>query len=291
MLRVYIALFLFLGLAIAAFHDDMKALEKELESLHLKRASKKSINDMTTEELINELKREVNKIGTSHHAAFRSKFDDILTKKSDEEVLWENTLSSMQAEENYKREDDVCLDLRNDCNELKPYCESHRAKLADSCKRTCGWCPKTCKDKYESCQAFASSGECHKQSERMSEVCPKACGFCKVPAPSKCSQSQYGCCWNKETSKQDKEGSNCPACKDQYKYVCDTFDVDCGSYRSAGDFMRRYCPNTCNICSNTACTDAPTKAFYCPLWKKQLDWCTTKKDVMTQYCPKTCGYC
>lgn len=40
------------------------------------------------------------------------------------------------------------------------------------------------------------------------------------------------------------------ACKDQYKYVCDTFDVDCGSYRSAGDFMRRYCPNTCNICSS-----------------------------------------
>merc|ERR1719318_2258360 len=86
------------------------------------------------------------------------------------------------------------------------------------------------------------------------------------------------------TIKTDKQGKNCPKCKDAYKYVCKTFKPDCDSFYKPGEFMRHYCPAQCDLCSGK-CKDDKGKEAVCPLWNKEFDWCVQKKSIMRLYCP------
>jgi len=200
-------------------------------------------------------------------------------------------------EENRASEDtsaDSCIDRRGDgtCQRFKKYCDTkYKDYLFDKCAKTCKYCV-SCDNSLPkaTCEKLQGSNACNNNRARMMKLCTKTCGFCKSPAPPKCSNSVFGCCWDKTTSKLNKDGSNCKACQDEYKYVCKTFNEDCEKVNVAGDFMRRFCPQQCKLCS-TECIDAPSKAFYCPFWKKDLKWCDNKKDMMTFFCPKTCNFC
>ena len=182
-----------------------------------------------------------------------------------------------------------CADKRNDCEALKKngYCVSHSENMRKVCPKTCDLCK--CVDKISHCKFLADRGRCG-SDKRMAGYCPKSCGFCKVPSPPKCSKTALGCCWDKVTPKLNKAGKNCPDCKDQYRYVCKTFQDDCGKFNVAGDFMLKHCVKTCGLCDK-GCKDDVKMSFYCGFWKKDLNWCTAKKDMMIHYCPVTCGFC
>jgi len=138
------------------------------------------------------------------------------------------------------------------------------------------------------CQIIKGAHRC--QEPDVDKYCAQTCGYCGVPAPPKCSQTTYGCCWDKETVKNDKAGSNCKRCKNEYKYVCKRFKMECPNLNTAGEFMRKNCPVTCKVCAG-GCRDDPGKAFYCPFWKKDLNWCRARPEVMRHFCPVTCGLC
>jgi len=216
--------------------------------------------------------------------------DDLMKKISDE--------ISQDQDKTVKREEAdgmVCQDTRRDCPDLKKYCKTHKAKLIISCPLTCKYClpPPPCADKWTGekahyCKVLKMADRCHEN--RVDKYCSKTCGYCMVPTSPKCSKTQYGCCWDKETVKMDKEGKNCKPCKNDYFYVCKRFKVECGEANRAGEFMRKHCPETCNMCSGK-CEDDPVKKFYCPFWKKDLNWCTERPEIMRQTCPVTCGLC
>lgn len=283
--------------AHAMLKDEMDALERELSNAHEKAdAKKKSLEDLSIEELVNELKKEVHSLNSNHRDDFRSKFDSIFNKKeADKDTPWsrkmDDTTDAILKLSDRVSNDPSCVDVRTDCAGLKEYCATHKEKLYDSCKKTCNYCDN-CYDQSKLCPQLEKLNQCERQRDKMAKLCPKSCGYCNAPAPPKCSKSKYGCCWDKETPQLNKAGSNCPSCKDQYKYVCKTFEVDCPHLGRAGEFMRFYCPKTCNLCT-TECKDSPDKAYNCGLWKTQLNWCKldNHKETMRHFCPKTCEFC
>lgn len=217
---------------------------------------------------------------------FKLMADDLVKKIADE--------VSRDAELNKRAKDtEQCDDTRSDCGELKKYCETHTKKLKVICAKTCGYCSRPCADVWvgknaHRCLVLKGANRC--QQKDVDKYCAKTCGYCGVPSPPICSKTQYGCCWDKHTMKLDKEGSNCKACENNYVYVCRRFKVECASKNIAGDFMRKNCPKTCKVCPD-GCRDDPGKAFYCPFWKKDLNWCRSRPEAMREFCPVTCGMC
>nr|AKU77029.1 TX-II propeptide [Carukia barnesi] len=166
----------------------------------------------------------------------------------------------------------------------------HRCHEKKNCEKTCGHC-NDCYDKYPSrCSYFKKLGLCDKMPTKMEKYCYKTCGHCRMPAPPPCANTALGCCWNRVTTKIDKAGSNCPVCKDSYKRLCKTFSDDCSHKRSAGKFMRHYCPETCGLCNGGGCADQPDQAKYCSFWKGQ-GLCENDKNTMKLFCKKTCNLC
>jgi len=276
MMKYLLVLFVAVSSAHALLKDDMDALEKELSNAHQQTDSKKkSSEDLTMKNLVNELKKEVDSLNTNTP----------WTHSLDE------TIEALLRLSNRVTNDPTCVDIRTDCKYLKAYCKTHKVKLYDSCKKTCNYCDN-CYDKSDTCPQLKKLKQCERQKDGMAELCPKSCGYCDAPAPPKCSKSKFGCCWDKETTQLNSAGSNCPSCKDEYRYVCKTFEVDCPRIGRAGDFMRFYCPKTCNLCT-TECKDSADKAYNCYLWKKSLGWCSldNHKETMRHYCPKTCNFC
>jgi len=318
--------------------EEMQALDKEIEKDHkksldlaskfnkvndnvipVKRESEDSqIENLSTAELIQELKKEINSVNDkgAYHDTHKQTFDEILKKadkenkrnsdnnaaaeeatlSSDEDEFWKKSVDAMfeDIESNEPVVPKACLDTRPDCLDMKEYCvhKFYKESMRKRCPKTCDFCP--CEDKFSKCEQFFKLNLCESPDanlrSRTIKYCPKTCGVCKQQAPPKCSTSEFGCCWDKETTKTDKDGKNCPGCKDAYKYVCKKFKDDCSAMNKAGEFMNRYCPEECNRCSGE-CNDSIEKAFYCPFWKKDLKWCELKKGIMRHYCPKTCEYC
>jgi len=317
---VFFALAVLLPFTFAAFKDEIEALEKDLQMEYEGTASlsKKSITDLTTEELIAELEGEfkdskAKKSTESIEMKFRKRFENILEKRDnikklanadiekllhkDEEDSTASLLKALDDSLTEKREadDGDCKDLRSDCLTLKPYCKSHEEKLRKACSATCGYCVK-CEQKMSVgvCLNLRNRGYCDSSNEvyrkRMVHLCPLTCGFCKQPTAPKCSATEFGCCWDKSTTKADKDGSNCPECGNVYQYACKTFKDDCDNFRSSGKFMRQNCPKQCGLCDGK-CVDVKERQFQCPFWKSDLQWCKLKPDVMKAYCPKTCNMC
>ena len=149
--------------------------------------------------------------------------------------------------------------------------------------------PEHCCDKSRHCKFLADRGHCSRD-DRMPLYCPDTCQYCRpFPAP-KCSQTMFGCCWDKRTVKVDKRGSNCPLCKDDYRYVCRSFLYACGKLSIAGKFMLMHCTKTCAFCSQ-GCKDDLRMSLHCEFWKRDLNWCNTKRNMMNHFCPATCGFC
>ncbi|XP_002167799.2 uncharacterized protein ZK643.6 isoform X1 [Hydra vulgaris] len=284
--------------------EDMEKLEQELKNVNLKEAAKKSLKDMTTDELVEELKKEIGFTKKSIEDNFKINVDDIDLKKSEslEDAMWANTLSLMDkelADSTLKRNVDgqKCEDLV-DCNPYKKFCDTAEYKpiLTKRCPKFCGYCHAgttiveevECKDN-PSAQCKALEKNCFKDP-RVPKFCPKTCGMCRAEAPPKCSQSEFGCCWDKETTKLDVEGKNCPECENVYNSACQMFKAECNSLLEPGVFMRKNCPKTCDLCSDE-CKDSAKQSFYCAFWKNELKWCESKKDIMKHYCPKTCNFC
>lgn len=288
-------------------YDDleMQRLERDLKEAHTQRkdeqddmATKKSYKDMSVDELVTVLKQELTyPLFKDEHDDFRKRFHEITNKrsswkKSAKRNLLEEPFDELLEDLKHDEDDTKCEDKRTDCEGLKPYCQSHKEKLKGLCDKTCGYCI-VCENQAgdDFCKLRQDLCNSDKYRKQLKVYCTQACGYCKVPSPPKCSLTKYKCCWDKETPKLNSRGSNCPACRDQYKYVCKTFKPDCDSAEMPGEFMRFNCPQSCNLCSGTACKDDSKKAFYCPFWKKDLKWCESKKEEMRHFCPKTCGYC
>lgn len=323
-----IVLFYFVSCTIAAFQDEMAALEKDMAKADSsqKEDIKKSIKDLSTEELIAELEREFHgsksdsKSDVTMEKKFRQRFEDIINKKAKLDELANVDMSSLLSDEKKDNKDALtgiidaldealteknkekkelidgeCKDLRSDCKVLVNYCTTHKKKLEKACAKTCGYCVD-CKQRIPKivCDNLKKSGKCDTPDEhtrnRMTRLCPLTCGYCRLPSPPKCSDTTHGCCWDKITTKKNSKGTNCPVCKNEYKFVCKTFKPDCESYLRPGDFMRQFCPKACGLCEGK-CRDDKEKALLCPFWKDTLKWCKEKESVMRVYCPKTCNLC
>ena len=314
------------GAKASSLEEEMLVLDEDLKKIGEKREAE-TITDAKKSELLAELKREV--LDTAVQADLESENHDTLKQKDDGFPLDEAKDAAEQTNDDFfkaleskadavkddpetkrvlalmaddlldkeinalsdevQKRADECVDERSDCEEMKKYCVSHKAKMQKVCRKTCDrTCGNPCKDKIANCAFLAKRGSC--QSKRVAKFCPRACGNCKAPAPPKCSKTKLGCCWDKVTPKIDKAGTNCPPCADQYRTACNTFSDDCTQLNMAGDFMLKHCPQTCGLC-NKSCKDDTQKAFLCPFWKEQLNWCVDRKDTMFHYCPVTCGMC
>lgn len=318
---IFFALAALLSFTLADFKDDMEALENDLMTEYQGKGSliKKSIKDLTTEELITELEGEFHdtekKSDKIIEQKFRKRFENILSKRESlaklasadistlldsnvkEEDMTASLLKALDESSTEKRdaEDGTCKDERTDCSSLVGYCKSHREKLEKACALTCQYCVK-CKQATSPavCLNLKKRGYCDHSNptirRRMVHLCAVTCNFCRQPAAPKCSTTKNGCCWDKSTVKKDATGSNCPECKNTYKTACKTFKDDCDNFRLSGTFMRQNCPKQCGLCDGK-CMDVKEKEFQCPFWKKDLKWCELKHDVMKAYCPKTCNLC
>jgi len=148
---------------------------------------------------------------------------------------------------------------------------------------------KHCMDKYGNCKALIPKTNCVAKRNQMLQLCPRTCGFCDVPSIPACAKTAYGCCWDLRTTKETRNGDNCPRCLDQFQRLCNTFKDDCEHMGGPGDFMRLRCPETCQVCEQS-CQDSGSKGLFCDLWS-HLNWCKTKENVMRYHCSKACGFC
>jgi len=300
--------------------EAMSKLNNEME-LASKRQIKKSVVDESYDELLRELKHD----NYAMHDEFKEKFYNIIgfkeakrseTDRNFKRTYLEGSLESIldqirnvrkgvKKDEVFRSDENgECADKRSDCKSLKDYCETHREKLEGACDYTCGYC-RVCKNSGQlsdqSCEALRTESNRNPQGldycfedgyvEQMKAVCYKTCGYCKAPAPPKCYDTKYKCCWDLTTTRFDQAGSNCPACKDAYQYVCKTFKEDCSSRYKPGEFMNDYCPQTCKLCDGTGgCSNERGFDEYCDNWKS-MNWCTIQEDRMRHFCSKTCGFC
>jgi len=172
-----------------------------------------------------------------------------------------------------------CRDKRPDCNSLAAigYCKSHPNFMGKSCPKRCGLCKnkqsnktkrptqvqkisqkaKLASCKYArdlmgkaKCQYYKYIGWCEERKS-MKYYCKKSC-VCErtdIPMPS-CSSSQYGCCWDKETTKLSPDGEGCPACADDRRFqtLCNRFKRDCHKGGNLGKSLMKYCPKSCLAC-------------------------------------------
>lgn len=313
----------------ASFDDEMAALEKDIANDEKPLILKKSIKDLTTDELIAELERDLKKTSPEKRESsaekYRKRFLDLIEKKGAVEdmefsktmsgaELYTDVVNAMYADfedvsDEKKDESETttkekrgeghiagaCVDLRTDCKFLKSFCYTHSEKLKVSCAKTCKFCAE-CKQRVpaKTCEVLKGRKLCNSPNpatrNRMIKLCPITCGFCNVPSPPKCSDTEWGCCWDKLTTKTEQHGRNCPPCINRYRYVCKTFLPDCKSFLRPGEFMRQNCPQACGLCKGK-CADDRDKVALCKFWKKDLNFCEEKKDVMKWYCPTTCGFC
>lgn len=301
------------GKSISDFKAAMEKLEKEMEAA-AKKQTKRSL-EQSLDELMDEIKNG-RKEDEEEANEFRKKFYKIIgyekkevtaaDEKAVKRMMLKSSLSQILNDlsgvkdihsKRESNEDSECKDNRNDCKSLAGYCQipEYKEKLKGICAKTCKYC-RECKNVWSDdfCKYRESLCFNTKYSDILRENCYKTCDYCKAPAPPKCSATKYGCCWNKETTKQDPDGQNCPECVDKYRYACKTFEVDCSSMYTPGDFMRRECPKTCKLCSgSTICVDDVKHRNHCTYWNAQLDWCNLPehRERMRHLCPKTCGFC
>ena len=57
-------------------------------------------------------------------------------------------------------------------------CAANPGAMLRECPETCGVCRQVCKDKHESCKAWASAGECTKNAASMRALCSSSCLVC-----------------------------------------------------------------------------------------------------------------
>merc|ERR1712126_39793 len=153
------------------------------------------------------------------------------------------------------------------------WCENHKVQMKTKCQRTCGFCPNTetneveitpavsyegtfvqgCVDTYgqKRCEYYAHIGMCTKKP-KFKKICHNTC-VCNAKLPTKpenCQLSQHGCCWDLKTPKNDHIGSECPACKDDFRFVvlCQKFKEDCQGSGGLARSVRKYCRKTCDYC-------------------------------------------
>jgi len=371
--KIFLVACLLLASAYADLMSEMEALEKELEARELAdqkedSSSEKALKDMSTEELMDELKKEVGKAKKSAVETHREKFDDLtkrlaLEEEVEQELKLADAAAKAQASDDESDKDfdnliknviedeikknsnvpayakgtndateedtakfdelkervkkdyygdelvpfDKCKDQMPNCNIYKKYCEVYKKNLIKRCPKTCNFCAKpvttpapavavtACKDKLPKRTCKMAKKMCDSENSvqrtRVQKLCAETCMVCRAPSPPRCENTEYGCCWDKETIKTDKKGSSCPACQDEFKYICKTFKDDCVRVtHNSGLFMYRNCKTTCGVCNNNYCEDDPRFAKSCHFWKKYLKQCE-KDTAMKGLCKKTCGHC
>ena len=57
-------------------------------------------------------------------------------------------------------------------------CAANPGAMLKECPHTCGVCRSVCKDKNDSCKAWALAGECTANPKSMRVLCPSACLIC-----------------------------------------------------------------------------------------------------------------
>lgn len=177
-----------------------------------------------------------------------------------------------------REQPNACIDKRPDCKSFRRsgWCETRASIMQKVCKKTC----KICEDSNVSeqkvgtskspqqkskqgscdhtkdimgktrCQYYRYIGWCEKRKS-MKFYCNKTC-ICEGGLNGKpvCTQSKYGCCWDKKTKKQSSSGAGCPACVDDSRFssLCNRFKIDCQVSGNLGKSLRQYCPKSCNVC-------------------------------------------
>eukprot|EP00112_Aurelia_sp_Birch-Aquarium-sp1_P000934 Seg1091.15 transcript_id=Seg1091.15/GoldUCD/mRNA.D3Y31 product="hypothetical protein" protein_id=Seg1091.15/GoldUCD/D3Y31 len=221
-------------------------------------------------------------------------FEDSGNVKKDQVInAIENLLKNSVTSADEPAGDAKCADVRSDCAQLVKLgysCKTNSA-MKKKCAKTCKICV-TCENSLgdKKCEHLQKFGYCEKEkfAAKMKTYCFKECGYCRPSTAPECSKTKFGCCWDKVVTKQDKAGSNCKPCKDGYRYVCKTFESDCMTHRIAGDFMRKHCPETCDVCDK--CFDDPKSKAKCSSWKR-AGYCSKMKSTMEALCKETCDLC
>lgn len=281
--------------------EEKKEVEKELAKVPLKDSKKAVKKDEETDNFAKDFfgkadKPKTSKSSDSELHAIMQKFDsgkmklDALKKSLEDYFKKESSLQDFFALDAKDDADATCKDTRDDCQKFSKYCKSHAKTMQKKCAKTCNFC---CNDKLGGamCKLRSQMGYCENKKFKsvMKEVCFRACGYCKIPQVPKCFETKLGCCWDRITQKLDKDGSNCPVCRDFYKYACKTFRADCHKPNRAGDFMRRKCPKICNTCNPNRCFDDPAFKDKCDTWAT-MGWCNNVSS-MKNLCPVTCKMC
>ena len=299
----------------ATLRDELESIGDDLVDIESKSLSKDETSDEKASVLIDLLKKELSE--TDNYAHIDGQFIYATTKKA-KDIAATNKGVAKKTEEKETVAKDVssekflkALESRNDDFDTEPL--KKRAivmmtrdmvtrEINDALKdggkgNMCSNTTDTCCDKIRQCEFIARRNLCHIDS-RIPNLCPKACKYCKVPMQPllKCPKTKFGCCWDRSTPKLDKDGKNCPICKDDYQFMCKAFLSDCEKVSKSGEFMRLHCKKSCHFCEDNQeegdkCADDKKMAFYCPYWKKDLEWCDSQKETMKHFCPVTCGFC
>jgi len=200
-----------------------------------------------------------------------------------------------------------CVDTTTKCHIYEKFCKVYKKNLITLCPKTCGYCaeptpttspaemPAACKDRLPKNTCNMAKKMCYAEDSRkrtrIQMLCADTCQVCAPPVPELCEITEFGCCWDKESIKRDPEGTNCPACEDEFRYICKTFKNSCSRIsHSSGLFMSKNCKQTCGLCNNNYCEDDPKFSKSCFFWKKYLKECE-KETSMKGLCRKTCGLC
>jgi len=172
----------------------------------------------------------------------------------------------------------------------QPNNEIHVAETVDKMYQQ-----EDCIDMYETekCKILRDEFDmCEK--DRMKEMCKETCGYCpkKAFAFINCHTTKYGCCADGVNAKNDPLGTQC--CVDNIPELCQGEGNvnDCNSIEFVGNWMRKYCKKTCQICTQEKprCEDDPEQQMFCPSWKED-GLCQTVPDLMKKHCKKSCGLC
>lgn len=130
--------------------------------------------------------------------------------------------------------------------------------------------------------------------DRLTEMCAETCGACikKAHSPVDCSKATFGCCLDGVHAKADPKGTNC-GCRDNVAELCIGNEQDCNSLEFVGNWMRKNCKKTCELCTPFVvehCIDDPEQEAFCPSWKQE-GLCQTIPKLMEKHCQRTCGMC
>jgi len=178
-----------------------------------------------------------------------------------------------------------CDDKRKDCKRFRLYgwCKNRVSSMEKVCPATCNLCqhnsvtktqvkekvskkkpvkvkpaiqPKAkCTDAYgkSRCEYYRTMGWC--QSHPTMRIhCKNTC-VCNNKPISKlrskpCSATKYGCCWDRKTTKESKDGKGCPSCENdtRFKVLCERFGDDCDGRGNLAKSLMKYCPKRCGLC-------------------------------------------